>query len=322
MTLGEQIRQARKAAGLTLRALAELIGADAASISRWETGKVSPTWATVERIALGLGLPLKELVTTTWENPDTGELETVGGKQAWRIARHLEAYETERQRLVAESHRYRGDESAPHRFGVLLAGEQGIRTGFRFRLEQWPAGEASYREYVVALALRFLGVVDGSTRLSKRAKVDLADEILGGAAAHLAYESTFGSPPPTVMVQRIASRHRDWDDETHLQQLGQILLYLDEGEENLEAIASHIVDTRTTPSEVTGTPSPADGPPQPVDLGPDVRESPRHDPELLRMWRELAAVRDRIPAGEVDRLIGVIHAMFPDTAETDVDGAG
>jgi transcriptional regulator with XRE-family HTH domain len=56
--VGERVRELRKAQGLSARALAERSGATPAYISRLESGKVSPTVATLTRVMDALGEPL------------------------------------------------------------------------------------------------------------------------------------------------------------------------------------------------------------------------------------------------------------------------
>ena len=54
--VGARIREARKAAGLSQRELAQRMGTSQASIGRLESGTVSPTLATLQRAATALGL--------------------------------------------------------------------------------------------------------------------------------------------------------------------------------------------------------------------------------------------------------------------------
>jgi len=58
MTVGEQIRACRKAKRLSMRELAELIGADAGSVSRWEHGGGISLYS-LERICKALGVTIR-----------------------------------------------------------------------------------------------------------------------------------------------------------------------------------------------------------------------------------------------------------------------
>ncbi len=59
--LGKNIATARKALGKTQAEIAEKIGIDTVSLSRIERGTVSPSIATLDRIADTLGKPLGKL---------------------------------------------------------------------------------------------------------------------------------------------------------------------------------------------------------------------------------------------------------------------
>jgi len=54
--LGERIRSLREARGLSLRAAAEAAGISAAALSQIENGQTSPSVATLEKLADGLGV--------------------------------------------------------------------------------------------------------------------------------------------------------------------------------------------------------------------------------------------------------------------------
>jgi ribosome-binding protein aMBF1 (putative translation factor) len=56
--LGEQIRALREAGGISQAELARRIGSTQPSIARLEAGRVSPTLATLERVAAALGAEL------------------------------------------------------------------------------------------------------------------------------------------------------------------------------------------------------------------------------------------------------------------------
>lgn len=55
MTIGENIKKAREAAGLTQKELAEKLGISVAMISRWEKGTRNPKMSTLTKIADAIG---------------------------------------------------------------------------------------------------------------------------------------------------------------------------------------------------------------------------------------------------------------------------
>lgn len=61
-SVGERVRTARRAAGLTQAALGQRIGVDQAVISRLERGRHRPRFDTLSRVAEGLGLGVGELL--------------------------------------------------------------------------------------------------------------------------------------------------------------------------------------------------------------------------------------------------------------------
>lgn len=60
-SFGERIRQARLAKALTLPQLASVVGVSRVTAWQWETDKVVPRPATLERLAAALGVPPAEL---------------------------------------------------------------------------------------------------------------------------------------------------------------------------------------------------------------------------------------------------------------------
>lgn len=56
LAVGEQVRDAREAAGLTQRSLAERMGTSQAAIARLEAGAVGSTLTTLQRVASALDL--------------------------------------------------------------------------------------------------------------------------------------------------------------------------------------------------------------------------------------------------------------------------
>ncbi len=59
MTIGERIREARTAKGLTQEQLAQVTGINQANISRLENGTANPSLRTLKRLAEGMGMELK-----------------------------------------------------------------------------------------------------------------------------------------------------------------------------------------------------------------------------------------------------------------------
>ena len=55
-TLGERIRKARMDRGLTMKALASILGVATMTVSRWELGKTKPTGPSLERVRKVLGI--------------------------------------------------------------------------------------------------------------------------------------------------------------------------------------------------------------------------------------------------------------------------
>jgi transcriptional regulator with XRE-family HTH domain len=61
--LGRNIAERRKALGLTQAELAEKLGADTVTVSRFERGSHLPSLQRLERVADTLGIPLAELLS-------------------------------------------------------------------------------------------------------------------------------------------------------------------------------------------------------------------------------------------------------------------
>ena len=60
--MGEKLKAARQAAGLTQGQLAEKVGVSQRDISRWENGHREPGVLTVKKMAQALGCSMDELV--------------------------------------------------------------------------------------------------------------------------------------------------------------------------------------------------------------------------------------------------------------------
>ena len=62
MNIGEKIRKARSAKGLSQKEVALMLEMDQSQYSKIELSKTDPAFSTVEKIALSLGLSLSELM--------------------------------------------------------------------------------------------------------------------------------------------------------------------------------------------------------------------------------------------------------------------
>lgn len=60
--MGEKLRAARKAAGLSQVELAQIIGTTQKDISRWENGQREPLASTLKKLAQALGCSMDDLV--------------------------------------------------------------------------------------------------------------------------------------------------------------------------------------------------------------------------------------------------------------------
>jgi transcriptional regulator with XRE-family HTH domain len=69
MNAGELVREARVRAGLSLRELAKRAGTSHATLRRYETGEVSPSAATLERIVRAAGFDLNARLVTSADGP-------------------------------------------------------------------------------------------------------------------------------------------------------------------------------------------------------------------------------------------------------------
>ena len=65
--IGQAIKTARKAAGLTQEDLAKAIGVKRSVVSKYENGQIGPRYETVERIAETLNCSISDLVSSTQE---------------------------------------------------------------------------------------------------------------------------------------------------------------------------------------------------------------------------------------------------------------
>ena len=60
--MGEKLKAARQAAGMTQAQLAAALGCKVKDVSRWENGHVEPGVLTVKRMARALGCSIDDLV--------------------------------------------------------------------------------------------------------------------------------------------------------------------------------------------------------------------------------------------------------------------
>ena len=60
--MGEKLKAARQAAGMTQAQLAAAIGCSQKDVSRWEAGKFEPGVLTVKKMAQALGCSMDDLV--------------------------------------------------------------------------------------------------------------------------------------------------------------------------------------------------------------------------------------------------------------------
>lgn len=95
-----QIRQARKAAGLTQEQLATLLGINRATLSRYENGEIDPPTSQIKRIAKVLDISLSELVGTP-ENIQKATFEKL--QETSRIAQEKATSPWEKQRKLMQT---------------------------------------------------------------------------------------------------------------------------------------------------------------------------------------------------------------------------
>ena len=87
--VGEVLRHVRERSGLSLRTLAARAGFSASFLSQVETGQVSPSVASLERIATELGITLADLFEASQDSTTTVVRagERVGFTSSWSRAR-------------------------------------------------------------------------------------------------------------------------------------------------------------------------------------------------------------------------------------------
>jgi len=97
MSLGENIRRARKVRGWTQKELAERVESDASYMNRIETGKANPSIAVLARIAEALEVSLDALVKGRDDGPDV-HIQDTGLLERMRLIDSLD--EEDRRALV------------------------------------------------------------------------------------------------------------------------------------------------------------------------------------------------------------------------------
>lgn len=79
MTTGQRIKAARKQAGMTQKALGEVLGISYQTVAQWENDLRNPKQETLLKIAKALGVHLRDLVDDSWleeidrQHPEVGE---------------------------------------------------------------------------------------------------------------------------------------------------------------------------------------------------------------------------------------------------------
>lgn len=97
MTIGENIRQARKKAGLTQRQLAEKSGVATITLQQYERGVREPKLDTIAKIARAMNLFASDLISgDQWQNVDMTFTDTTEryGQETPQYYRMVEAFFT------------------------------------------------------------------------------------------------------------------------------------------------------------------------------------------------------------------------------------
>jgi transcriptional regulator with XRE-family HTH domain len=90
-TFAECLRQLREAADLTQYALAKRTGLSKQALSRLEMGEREPTWTTVQKLALALGVDCRQFVDPTLTLPATEPTPGPGRPRKQPVEAHGEA---------------------------------------------------------------------------------------------------------------------------------------------------------------------------------------------------------------------------------------
>lgn len=96
MTIGENIRQARKRAGLTQKQLAEKSGVATITLQQYERGVREPKLDTIAKIARAMNLFASDLISDQWQNVDMTFTDTTEryGQETPQYYRMVEAFST------------------------------------------------------------------------------------------------------------------------------------------------------------------------------------------------------------------------------------
>lgn len=101
MNIGEQIKNIRKAAGLTQKQLAEKAGVAAISIQQYERGVREPKLEAVRRIAIALGITVYDFDPDYWQKLSPEEKSTAfDEKKASLLLAYDDLNETGQQKAV------------------------------------------------------------------------------------------------------------------------------------------------------------------------------------------------------------------------------
>lgn len=96
MTIGENIRQARKRAGLTQKQLAEKSGVATITLQQYERGVREPKLDTIAKIARAMNLFASDLISDQWQNVDMTFTDATEryGQETPQYYRMVEAFST------------------------------------------------------------------------------------------------------------------------------------------------------------------------------------------------------------------------------------
>lgn len=96
MTIGENIRQARKRAGLTQKQLAEKSGVATITLQQYERGVREPKLDTIAKIARAMNLFASDLINDQWQNVDMTFTDATEryGQETPQYYRMVEAFST------------------------------------------------------------------------------------------------------------------------------------------------------------------------------------------------------------------------------------
>ena len=73
MTIGERIREVRTAKGMTQKQVADACGMADSAIRKYESGQITPKYATLQRIAAALSVPVDSLI----DDPNRFDVEDI-----------------------------------------------------------------------------------------------------------------------------------------------------------------------------------------------------------------------------------------------------